>query len=168
METILILASLVILFIILPVILLKLIQRIGMPRKLTAEEQKREADERLERLLNPDFTAMRKYLGSEIPANLIELYNDKNLIQKKDFEVSVPDDPENAWSIAEFIPAHPKDYEYTWEDVQKMFCFASSPFGDPYYIDISSADLAVYIYYHDGGDTARVANSLQDFKNAIR
>ena len=47
----------------------------------------------------------------------------------------------------------------------RAFCFAKTKFGDPYDVELGPRrdDGPVSVLYHDGGDIARVANSLRDF-----
>jgi hypothetical protein len=119
------------------------------------------------RLENPDFAGMERMLGTPIPKEVIDLYKSK-LVLETDIEISSPNDPENSWLLSSFIPAHPAEYDQIWEEAKEKFCFATSPFGDPYYIDINGPNLPVFIYYHDGNDHEKIVDSLAEFLSWMR
>ena len=148
-------------FVILPIGILWL--RDALARKKRSPEQvAHDLAERSEKLSNPDFPGMEQFLGVALPREIIEFYNN-TFIQMTDIELVDPKNVENIWQLSHFFPAHPSEYVNMWDETKQKFCIAESPFGDPYFVELTEPDLPVYMYYHDGSDTEKVADSLREF-----
>jgi hypothetical protein len=102
-----------------------------------------------------------------VPDVLLELYADPDLLETPPFVVVSPDGNEE-WDIDEFEPADAEAMDVDHFGIpETAFCFATSGFGDPYYVEFPSVgdDGPVYRLNHDGGDIDRVAGSLREFLN---
>ena len=116
------------------------------------------------RLLAPDWPAVEQQLGRAAPEVLRQLYADHALLQSTPFVVSGPTTDGGAeWDIHSFQPADGQGDHF--EIRPRAFCFATTVFGDPYYLELAadSDDGPVSRRYHDGGDIERIADSLTEF-----
>ncbi|MEX2027287.1 MAG: SMI1/KNR4 family protein [Pirellulaceae bacterium] len=125
------------------------------------------------RLLNPDFAALERHFGCNIPQAIRELYADRDLILKRDFLIPLPRVPEGMeeCDIGFFVPADVEGAKSWWPAEDKKLILADTGFGDPYYVELSLKQpnpLPVYVLYHDGGDTFKVADSLEEFIELCR
>ena len=135
------------------------------PQKPWSTEDQKEYDRRL---LNPDFAALERHFGCNIPQAIRELYADSELILTKDFLIQSPHTPEGmeGFDIAYFVPADAEQSESWWPAEDRKFIIADTGCGDPYYVELPLVQpdpLPVYVLYHDGGDTLKVADSLAEF-----
>lgn len=115
------------------------------------------------RLLNPDFAALERHFGCTIPQAIRDLYADSELILKKDLLIRSGNEE---FEIDYFTPADVEGAESWWPAEQRKFILADTGFGDPYYVELSLTQpnpLPVYVLYHDGGDTFKVTDSLEEF-----
>jgi hypothetical protein len=138
------------------------------PQEAWSQEDQRDYDRRL---LNPDFTAVEGHFGCTIPPTIRELYADSELILKKDFLIRPPPEGMEEFVIAYFVPADVEGMESWWPAEDKKFIIADTGCGDPYYVELSLVQpdpLPVYVLYHDGGDTLKVAGSLAEFIELCR
>jgi hypothetical protein len=90
------------------------------------------------------------------------------LIVKKDFLIRPANASEGVeeFDIAYFIPADVEGMESWWPAEDRKFIIADTGFGDPHYVELSLRQpdpLPVYVLYHDGGDTFKVSDSLEEF-----
>jgi hypothetical protein len=138
--------------------------RLFGPRDLSPAELEEAQIAWAARLLAPDWPAVEQQLGRPAPAVLRELYADHGLLQSTPFGVIGPaTDGEADWDIHSFQPADGRgDY---FEIPPGAFCFATTVFGDPYYVEFAAGrdDGPVSLRYHDGGDVALIADSLTEF-----
>ena len=148
-------------------IILGVRDRLVRPRRLSAEEQQAAEAAWDARVLAPDWPAVEQRLGRQVPTVLRELYSDRELLMSAPLIVTGQlDGVESEWDIATFQPA---DAEATLVGQRGLppiaFCFATTVFGDSYYlaIDRTGEDGPVYRNYHDGGDVVPVAESLREF-----
>lgn len=117
-----------------------------------------------EQLLAPDWAAVERQLGRRTPAVLRELYADHALLLSTPFTVIGPPGGLDAeWHIDSFYPADGRASTF-WVPAG-AFCFATTVFGDPYYVELGQhgEDGPVSVHYHDGGDIVRIANTLAEF-----
>src|SRR5262245_6520513 len=118
------------------------------------------------RLLNPDFATVARHFGCKIPTAIRDLYDSESIL-KKNFLIR----PTNAAEAVEeffvsyFVPADMQGMESWWPAEEKKFILADTGCRDPYFVELSleSDELSVYVFYHDRGDTLRVADSLREF-----
>jgi|RhiMetdeSRZDD1v2_1073273.scaffolds.fasta_scaffold1954658_1 hypothetical protein len=122
------------------------------------------------RLESPRWEEVEAGLGRPVPAVLLELYAQRELIHDGDLYVFPPDKPrksDHAWYINQFVPADRSALQPELESIPPgSFNFASNEFGDPYYVELSAGpdgDGPVSVHYHDGGDVEQVATSLRTF-----
>lgn len=123
------------------------------PEMIAAERAERE-----ERLLQPDWLFFESHLGRPVPAALKELYADRELVLSENLDCTAE------CSIA-FFEGISRDG--VWVD-SHLGCdplvFAMSVVGDPVYLKPGATEAdAVYVTYHDGGDTQMLAPSVDDF-----
>jgi hypothetical protein len=115
------------------------------------------------RLLEPDWPAVERQLARRPPAVLRQLYADHALLLSAPLVVTAPDAVDAEWPIECF---HPADARGDHCPVPTgAFCFATTGFGDPYYVEFGARgeDGPVSVHYHDGGDIARIADTLAEF-----
>jgi len=136
------------------------------PRKLSSEERELRRQDRERRLRNPDWRFVAAEFGGSVPEGVESLYRDTDLIMSSGIEVT-----EYA-EIAEFVPADDNafDPEQWFNPASDAFVFATTPFGDPFFVKTSeaTAGLPVYLLFHDGGDTERLTATLMGFLERLR
>jgi hypothetical protein len=128
------------------------------------EQQAAEAAWRA-RLLAPDWPAVERQLTRRAPQVLHRLYADHALLLSAPLTVTGPPDAiDNEWYIESFHPADGSDHFWVPAPAG-AFCFATTGFGDPYYVELEPRgdDGPVFVHYHDGGDIVRIADTLAEF-----
>lgn len=116
------------------------------------------------RMLAPDWPAVERQLARRAPAVLHRLYGDQALLLSAPLTVTGPPDAiDTEWHIESFHPADGRG-DHFWVPAG-AFCFATTGFGDPYYVECGprAEDGPVSVHYHDGGDIVRIANNLAEF-----
>jgi len=129
------------------------------PAEQAADDAARRA-----RLLTPDWPAVERQLGRRTPEVLRRLYTDQTLLLSAPLTITgPPDTSDTEWHIECFHPADGRG-EHFWVP-SGAFCFATTGFGDPYYIEAGprGEDGPVSVHYHDGGDVVRIADTLAEF-----
>lgn len=119
--------------------------------------------ERERYIRQPDWEFLESHLARQVPSALKELYEDLNLVLSEDLDYS------EICSICFFESI---SHDGIWKDSRlgyDPFVFAMSNFGDPIYLKPGPDETdAVYITYHDGGDTETLASSMEDFLIRLR
>lgn len=132
--------------------------RFTLAQRKTPEMLAAERAEREERLLQPDWSFWESHHARPVPAALKELYADRELLLSENLDYT------DECSIA-FFEAISRDG--VWVDCHldcDPLVFAMSVVGDPIYLKPGSSEAdAVYVTYHDGGDTQMLAPSVDDF-----
>lgn len=162
---------LVILFLILPVCILWLRDRIVYGSgKLTAKERKEEIKRWVVRLLNPHFDEVERTCGGFLPEKLRSLYEEKSRILLEDLKIVPPGkDPKKVFYWLEgFVPLDLEGQKHTTDlsEFGKGFCFAGDGMGNFYWVPVSEvrqADSPVYFACHDPYGNEKVAESLEEF-----
>ncbi len=116
------------------------------------------------RLLAPDWPAVERQLGRRVPAVLHRLFADHALLLSAPLTVTGrPGASDTEWDIETFHPADGRADHFPVP--AGAFCFATTGFGDPYYVELGprGEDGPVAVHYHDGGDVVRIANTLTEF-----
>jgi hypothetical protein len=155
------------LFIGLPVVILVLRDRVGAVlwrrrnphEKLAAERRAYEA-----RLLDPDWEFYERHLLRPAPAALRDLFADRRLIVAQDIDCGEDD------FICTFNPIDEQGLidNRPWLGFDAV-AIATTDSGDPIYLRPGAAESdAVYITYHDGGDTAQLAPDVSAFVQRLR
>jgi SMI1/KNR4 family protein SUKH-1 len=128
-------------------------------RPTSPEEQAKRQRDYERRLRNPEWSLISSKFGGQVPAAVEAVYRNHRLLSTTNL-------PENDFEISSFVPADANAFDSEqWFDVPRdAFVFAISDFGDPIYVRTSetASGLPVYVLFHDGGETERVASSLQD------
>jgi hypothetical protein len=152
-------------FVVLAACILWVRDRIFYPPLTAAEQEARRLDHE-RRLLNPDWAVVRSRFGGEVPEAVAALYNDQDLLQSGFLEVNEYTD------ITQFAPADATAFDpaQCFHAADDAFVFARTTMGDPLYVRTSelAAGLPVYLHYHDGGDTERLASTLREFLSLVR
>ncbi|MCX6850242.1 MAG: SMI1/KNR4 family protein [Verrucomicrobia bacterium] len=115
-------------------------------------------------LLQPDWSFYEHYLQRQAPAELRAMYADEELITSTLLEYS------NECSINTFEPLNESSlYEGAEDTEPPVVVFATTDFGDPIYLKPGPTESdAVYVTYHDDGDTEVLADSVSDFVNRLK
>ena len=157
-DTVITVLVVILLFIGLPVSLLRMIDRIrargaqhrDQSASLAAE---REAHER--RILAPDWPCVERHLRRPPPHALRDLYADRRLVTQRDLEY------DNDRLVSTFEPLD----EEAMVDTSRSLGFdavviATTDFGDAVYLRSGATEPdTVHVAYHDGGDTEVFAES---------
>jgi hypothetical protein len=125
------------------------------------------------RLLNPQGDAVEQELGKKLPARLIRLYADRDLIQSGGFEIEPPRGnhrKREQWPLYCFEPLDIEalnDLPYE-DELGAGFCFATTGSKSWYWMaasDTRAEDGAVIFLDYDGGKRhgEQVAESLAEF-----
>ena len=117
-----------------------------------------------DRLLHPDWAVYERYLQRPVPAELRELFADRDLILTEGIDYSESE------TIAGFCAIDEK----ALTGCRSLRGFAPFPiaaniFGDPIYLRPGAAEPnIVYVTYHDGGDTEKLAPDMETFLRCLR
>ena len=149
-DTVITILALVLLFIGLPVLILRIIDR----KRKASQVAGLEAYER--RILTPDWPCVERHLRRPAPQALRDLYGDRRLITQRDL---VYDDDR---VISTFEPLDQQAMADTrqWLGFEAI-AIATTDFGDMVYLRPGAAEVdAVYLAHHDGGDIEILAESV--------
>lgn len=152
----------IVLFIGVPVMILMVRDRISEllwkrrnpPEKIAAERRAYES-----RIDNPDWHFYEQHLQRGVPIELRNLFDNRALTLSKDI-VSYKDEV-----LSSFAPLDNEGLIETREWIGfDVVPFATSITGDPIYLRPGPDEgNAVYVTYHDGGDTEEIAPHISDF-----
>ena len=134
-------------------------RRRNPPEKLAAEREEREA-----RIQSPDWAFYADHLQRDVPQALRNLYANKALVLSQNAE-SCGDQ-----SISEFGAIDEANLLESKEWIgADVVAIAHNIFGDPIYLRPGSDESnAVYVTYHDGGDTEQIAADIAEFVDSIQ
>ena len=159
--------AIVLLFVGLPLVILKARDRVLRARRDHGNRPETEAATRRayeQRIVRPDWEYVERHLGRPVPQALRDLYADRVLVTSRDVQYST------AHSISPFEPLdeHGIMDSTAWLGV-KAVAFATTDMGDPVYLRSgpSEAD-SVHITYHDGNDTEIFAESVSEMLDVLR
>lgn len=161
------LATLLLLFLVVPLVILSLYSHFAVRRSRAAHA--RDLAEFQGRLRQPQFDELERHYGRPLPEAFKLLYQDSQRILRTDFLLSPPGSgPEDrAWPVASFLPADAKTLADSWTGLGRdNLPFACDEVGDPYYVPLDQAtnlDGPVWQFHHDSGDREHVADSLVGF-----
>ena len=164
-DTVITVLVLVLLFIGLPVSLLRIIdrKRTRTARHPTASEvAEREAYER--RILAPDWLCVERHLRRPPPQALRDLYADHSLVIQRDLQY------DDDWLVSTFEPLDEEAMVETSQSLEfDAVVIATTDFGDPVYLRPGAAEAdTVHVTYHDGGDTVVCAESIEQMLVVLR
>jgi hypothetical protein len=159
------------LFVVLPVCILWLRDRIVCGNgKRMPREQKEEIKRWVARLLNPQFDEVEKECGGFVPQGLRNLYGGKSRILLEDLEIVPPgkDPKKHSYWLATFVPMDLEGIRQTTDlsEFGQGCCFAGDGCGNFYWVRVSGerqADSPVYFACHDPYGNEKVADSLEEF-----
>jgi hypothetical protein len=149
-----------IIFLVLPVGIVLLSDRISDWRRWRTESPEKMAVERqayIQRLLHPDWEFYEQHLQRPAPMALKELYSDQVLITLQDINYS------EDYNISTFGALDKEGLLDTqpWLGFD-VVAIATSDCGDPIYLKPGASEVdKVYITHHDGGDTEEFAESVE-------
>jgi len=165
-ETAITILACVALFIGVPLALLMLRDRISKaisrrrnpPEKLAAERRAYEA-----RIANPDWPFYERHLQRGVPPAILALYSDHELLLTEGVE----------YDAAHFISTFEPLDERAHVDTRKVYGVDVVPFassdGDIIYLRPGATETdAVFITYHDGGDTEQLGTDVGVFLQRLR
>jgi hypothetical protein len=171
-DTILTILLIVGLFLVLPVCILLLRDKIfGSSRRRTAEQVQAESQAYRKRLLHPRQAEVEAEVGL-LPERLIKMYSDRQLILSEKLEICLPgkDPRKSRERIDIFLPLDLEGQEYTCDlellAKAKGFCFAGDGCGNFYWVPVSDTrqpDAPVFFACHDPWGNTKVADNLEDF-----
>jgi hypothetical protein len=138
------------------VLVLRALDRVRAARWRRRNSPERIAEERrlLERrLVTPDWLFYAEYLQRPVPAALLSWFAHANAVTRTyafgDYRIT-------------FVPVDRQALTEAWV-VPGVVAFAESD-GDPIYLKPGTGgDDSVFILFHDGGDTERLAPSVEQF-----
>ena len=115
-------------------------------------------------LLQPNWHFYEHHLRRPAPAALRALYADEKLITSTLLEYS------DECSINTFEPLNESSLNEGAEDTAPpVVAIATTDFGDPIYLKPGPTESdAVYVTYHDGGDTEVLADSVSGFVDRLK
>lgn len=129
------------------------------PGKIAADQKGLE-----ERLLHPDWTFYERHLQRPVPPALRELFADRELILARDLDCGESE------IVAAFSPLDeraligPRPVPGL-----EIIAIATNVFGDPIYLRPGPAEAdAIYVTYHDGGETEQLAPDVTAFVQRLR
>ena len=121
-------------------------------------------------MLHPEIEPVEESCGGKIPARLIAMYSDHELVFGHDFEVCQPgkDPKKDWWWLRDFVPLTVEDQNRTADltEFGKGCCFAGDGAGNFYWLPVEAdrkSDAPVYFACHDPWGNEKVADSLDDF-----
>src|SRR5713101_4095192 len=172
-DIILTLISLLALFVVLPISILWLRDKIFYSsRKRSAEQELARLQAYRERLLHPQQAEVEAEIGAFLTQRLIAMYADRELMLSKNFDICPPGkDPKKSseW-IDGFLPLDCESQNNTCDLVMlanaKGFCFAGDGCGNFYWVPVSDTrqpDAPVYFACHDPWGNEKIADSLEEF-----
>jgi len=156
-DTVVTLLALALIFVGLPVFLLRLNDRRRRKRRDRSQALDVRERERFEqRLLNPDWACVERHLRRPVPEALRDLYSDRLMITRRDLRYA------DEQVLSTFVPLDEEAMSDTagWLGFQAL-ALATTDFGDTVYLRPGEAggDI-VYLTHHDGGDTEVFAESV--------
>jgi len=164
-------ALIVVIFLVLPVVILTIRDKIWYPRKRrTSAESEAARKAWTDRLRQPQFEEVEKICGGLLPERLKSAYQKEECIQSKAVELNVPgkDKEQHFYYLAEFVPLDADGQMHTTDlsEFGRGCCFAADGMGNFYWVPVSDsrqADAIVYFACHDPYGNEKVANSLDEF-----
>ena len=155
-------AVLVGIFVLLPIGVLHLKERLqGQSPAEMAEYSQRFT----ERLHQPDFGALESHYGASVPAALRALYSNSEELGRGDFEVAprIDADEEDRWFMEFYQPADSEALKVFWPGTERYFAFADDGAGNEYLIDPRLPDPPVQFHDHETGEFSPVCDSFVEF-----
>ena len=115
-------------------------------------------------LRQPDWHFYERHLQRDVPPALRALYADEKLITSTLLNYS------DECSINTFEPLNESSlYEGVEDTAPPVVVIATTDFGDPIYLKPGPSESdAVYVTYHDGGDTEVLADSVAGFVDRLK
>lgn len=170
-DSLLTIGALLVFFVVLPVFLLRLRDRLrDMRHRKTPEQLQSQASTYRERLLHPNPGEVEAQLGGRLPERLITLYQDEATILSRKIEIRPPKLPPKQFGewIEEFLPldAHSQLYTCELKEWGNGFCFARDGMGNFYWVPVSAdrqSDAPVFFACHDPWGNTRISDTLDQF-----
>lgn len=176
MGTIIAAGVLLLLYVVLPVLLLMVRDRLEKRASRRAYEQAlRDHPEQCPgtpeyelRYDRPRFEELETLIGRPLPQSYRRLFSDHGFVRKTWIRFTPPGaaDAMDRADVHQFIPADAAGLEERWPCLDASQLVFATIEGDNYYLALDEGggeDAPVYLFYHDGGDHRRIADSLQQF-----
>jgi hypothetical protein len=166
-ETMTSVLALILLFIALPVLILRIVDRRRHRQRVREHPPASDIAERQayeQRILNPDWACVERHLMRAAPQALRALYADPELISRRDLRYA--DDR----VISTFEPLDEQAVLATrrWLGFEAL-AIATTEFDDVIYLRPGENNIdTVYLTHHDGGDTEVFAESVTEMFAALR
>jgi hypothetical protein len=172
-DVILTILSLIGLFLVLPILILRVRDKVRDFRFKESKETKDAWNELWNsRLRSPQFDELDTVCGGLVPESLIRLFANKELVQQSNLEIHPhgPESDEDFWSIAWFVPMDREGQKGTFDLSMGLWgigcCFASDGMGNFFWVPVTEErqpDAPVYFACHDPWGNTKVADSLTVF-----
>jgi hypothetical protein len=166
----------VLLYLVLPVAVLVLKDRIADRRsRADYEKTRRERPETIAgtpeystRFDHPQFEALEKRVAGRLPDSFRVLHGCRDLLREAGFAFVPPNPrgPRDRWHVVQFLPADVQMLEEYQSFLGTEFLPFADNDGDVYYLDLAeatAADAPVEIWTHDSDERERIADSLTEF-----
>src|SRR5260370_11386108 len=161
------------LFVVLPISILWLRDKIFHPsRKRTPEQIQARIHAYRERLVNPQQALVEAELGAFLPQRFIAMYADSELVLSQNLNIcpAGKDPKKSSGWIDSVLPLDSESQKFTCdlELLVKMkgFCFAGDGCGNFYWVPVNDTrqlDAPVFFACHDPWGNEKVAESLDQF-----
>ena len=160
-DTILTIVVLVGIFIVLPVLILWIRDKV-LNRPPSPEEARAYSERFRTRLSSPDLNAVAEHFGCTVPTALRDLYGNPQERALSGVEVVPPDGGDPIY-ICFYNPADAENLHSPWPGCEKYFAFADDGAGNELLVDPRLEDPPVLWHDHETGEIETVAQSLAEF-----
>jgi hypothetical protein len=166
-DTITTVLAIAFIFVGLPLLILKVRDRVSRVRRHVRNPPETQAAARHayeQRILRPDWECVERHLQRAVPAAMRDLYSDRALVTSQDLPYSM----DYSISTFEALDEQAITDAVAWLGVEAV-AFATTDTGDAIYLRSGSAEAdTVYLTHHDGGDTEVLAPSVAQMVQMLR
>jgi SMI1 / KNR4 family (SUKH-1) len=171
LNALLILLGCFALFVVLPVLILVVRDRIRQRlRRQTPSQRDARLKAWCQRIFHPKADEVEASCGGMLPKRLLAMYVQPDSLLDSNFQVCAPtkDPAKESWWIGDFIPLSAEDQKWTCDlsEFGKGFCFAGDGMGNFYWVPVDVErrdDAPVYFACHDPWGNEKVCDSLDEF-----
>jgi len=171
METLKAIGLIAFIFLVLPVAVLTIRDKIWYrSKRLTPVGREAARKVWIERLRRPQFDEVEKICGGVLPDRLKLAYQQEEVILSEDVELAAPEAKakQHFYYVAHFVPLDAERQNTTTDlsEFGRGCCFAADGMGNFYWVPVSDTpqmDAPVYFACHDPYGNEKVADSLDEF-----
>lgn len=153
-------------FIVLPVLILRVRDRMTRARRYDPNPRAARAADRQayeQRILQPDWACVERHLRRSVPEALRMLYANRTLVTSRDLQYSM----NHSISTFEALDQQAMADARAWLGFEAV-AFATTDMGDSIYLRPGSSEVnSVYLTHHDGGDTEVLAATLDEMVDTL-